>query len=275
MTAHTNLTYQDLDWTQLWESARKQRNRPSKDASTWNARSRAFAKRNRNSLFAKLLVEQLPLDAETTVLDIGCGPGTLALPIAKKCRQVSAVDFSSEMLTILNERAEKARLTNITTIECAWESNWDKAGIVPHDIAIAARSLGVANLEQALKKLVHYSKKYVFIADRIHPTPVDPEAFAAIGRPLPTGPDYIYTINMLYSMDIHPNVVVLPLEKEFFFSSIEEAYQSYAWMFSELTGTETEKLRSHVAQKAEIIGDGTLRISRETPPRWALIWWQK
>ncbi|MFF0308714.1 class I SAM-dependent methyltransferase [Streptosporangium sp. NPDC004379] len=40
----------------------------------------------------------LPLDAASRVLDLGCGPGTLAIPLAAGAGEVVAVDPSEEML---------------------------------------------------------------------------------------------------------------------------------------------------------------------------------
>ena len=50
------------------------------------------------------------------VLEIGAGTGIFTLPIARRCREVTAVDISEGMLEILAGKAEKDGLANIRTI---------------------------------------------------------------------------------------------------------------------------------------------------------------
>ncbi len=47
------------------------------------------------------------------VLDAGCGPGTIALLVAKKAREVVAVDASPAMLSAARENARVARYANL------------------------------------------------------------------------------------------------------------------------------------------------------------------
>ncbi|MDH5356258.1 MAG: methyltransferase domain-containing protein [Gammaproteobacteria bacterium] len=53
------------------------------------------------------------LDNQSHVLDIACGPGTLALSAARKCRSVSAIDFSSAMVDILEDTIRHHSIDNI------------------------------------------------------------------------------------------------------------------------------------------------------------------
>lgn len=52
-----------------------------------------------------LLVERLGLGAGSAVLDLGCGPGRHALPLARAGLDVTAVDTSAELLDELRRRA--------------------------------------------------------------------------------------------------------------------------------------------------------------------------
>jgi hypothetical protein len=133
----------------------------------------------------------------------------------------------------------------------------------------------VADLHSALQKLNEYAKGYVFIADRIAPTPFDPGAFAATGREFQSGPDYIFTINMLYSMGIHPSIDILQLEQDIVFADMEEALQNYGWMLKDLTATEMEALEKYLTSRIIHTSGKQITIRRQHPPRWALIWWKK
>ncbi len=268
-------TYSDLDWHILWQNARKKKSWTAKGSADWDKKAVAFAARNRDSPYVNLVLQHLPLDKDMSVLDAGSGPGTLSIPLARQVRSVTALDYSRGMLDVLEELSRKQGLDNITTVFGSWEDNWKELGIKQHDICIASRSLSVDNLRAALRKLNSYAKRLVFIADRITPTPFDPEAFRAVGRPFRSGPDYIYTINTLYSMGIHPCVDIISLEPKACFASMEEALNSYRWMFKDLTAKEETGLKEYILDNSHSGESGELIVNRSHPPRWALIWWKK
>jgi len=267
-------TYNDIDWNVLWQNARKRKSWNSKQSDDWDKKAPSFAKRNRNSPYISLFLSHLVLDDSLSVLDVGCGPGTLAIPLAAKVRRVTCIDYSKVMLELVEQRAEEEGLTNIQTDHCAWEDDWKANNIDVHDFTISSRSIGVQDLAGALKKLNNFTRKRVFVTDRISPTPFDPEAFAAIGRPFDAGPDYIYTVNCLYSLGIHPSVTILELDSNFSFATIEEAVESYSWMFKDLSTAETKKLTEYVQSRVVSSDDSGLTVHRMNPPRWALISWQ-
>ena len=275
MTELSDLTYADLDWDLLRHNAHAQKCWASKGPKDWDQKSSSFASRNSSSPYVASLLAHLPLQPDMTVLDVGSGPGTLALPIAAQVRSVCAIDFAPNMLKILNTSAESQGIANIRTIECAWEDDWEAKDVGCHDLVLASRSMSVANLRQALDKLNRHARRFVFIADRISPTPFDPEVFAALGRPFNAGPDYIYTVNTLYTMAIHPHITILELDQDNRFANLDDAQRSYSWMFKDLTPTEEGRLRAYLLKKSQPTTDGGISIRRSSPPRWALIWWEK
>lgn len=275
MTDFSDITYDDIDWLQLWRNARHKRGWSSKGPKDWDKKSASFASRNRRSPYIDLLLDKLPLTSEMTVLDVGCGPGTLALPLAQQVKAVTALDFSPGMLEQLHAETLAQNITNIHAVECAWEDNWQEKGIRAHDISIASRSMNVEDIAGAINKLNTFARKYVFIVDRISPTPFDPALFAAVGRNFNSGPDYIYTVNILYSMGIHPNIDIIELEDTVRFDNIAQAMLSYSWMIKDITPAEEQKLLEFLEATAIIDPQGGLTIKRQPPPRWAVIWWPK
>ena len=58
------------------------------------------------------------LSRKHRILDVACGPGTLALQAAKLAGSVHAIDFSEAMIAILQKTIVESNLANISA-ECA------------------------------------------------------------------------------------------------------------------------------------------------------------
>jgi FkbM family methyltransferase len=216
----------------------------------------------------------LDIDQQTTVLDVGCGPGTLALPLARRVASVTAVDYAPGMLEQLTATADKEQLDNIRTVHCAWEDDWSDASITVHDVAIASRSLSIDDLATGIAKLDKHARKRVYLVERIAPTPFDPAAFSAVGRPFDSGPDYIYALNILYTMGIHPEVRQIEIAPENTYPDLGHALERYRWMIKNMTGEEEQRLSVFLASRIVSRTADTVTLGGLTPQRWALISWK-
>jgi len=263
-----------IDWNELWKQARSDRSYQVKDAKDWDRKAPAFARRNTVSRYIDTFIELLGPRSSWSVLDIGCGPGTLAIPLAKRVKRISALDFSPKMLDILTERAGEEGIANISPHTLSWTDDWEKNGIRPHDVTIASRSLAVDDLRAALEKLTVFARKKVVITDKVGSGPFDPEAFSAVGRELRTGPDYIYTINLLYQMGIQASVDFIRHEETLPCSSQEECLEYYTWMFHDLSAGEKKRLKKYVRSITSSSEDGTFVVRRKHVPAWAFIHWK-
>lgn len=269
------MRYQDIDWNKMWRENRKQKSWKPKKNKDWDKRAAGFAERNLSSPYTDYFLDIIKPSPGWTVLDVGSGPGTLAIPLARIVKKVTAVDFSTDMLNELRKRVSQENLKNIDTIQAAWEDDWQQAGIIPHEIAIASRSLSVDDLKAALTKLNDYATKAVFIADRVGAGPFDPDVFRAIGREFNPGPDYIYTVNLLYQMGIHAHIDFITLEGSKTYASPQKALESYSWMLDDMTPAEEQRLAAWVNERLVQTEESTWQLRRRHPAQWALIWWRK
>jgi SAM-dependent methyltransferase len=269
------MLYRDIDWNRMWQEGRRKKSWKKKKSDDWNQRAASFAKRNINSGYVDSFLNLMQPQEDWSVLDVGCGPGTLALPLAERVKSVTAIDFSHAMLQELRSRSDQKRLPNIHTMEASWDDDWQKLSISRYDVTLSSRSLSVQDLQAALVKLDTYATQKVFIADKVGSGPFDPDLFSALGRPFEEGPDYIITVNLLYQMGIHPKIDYIELEQEKVFSSREEAIESTIWMVENVTPVEEKKLETYIDDRLSQIGEQQWLFRRRTPIKWAFISWDK
>lgn len=100
----------------MWISWRLFSRRYSLPCPTWLGwfveRDNPFAKVNR----AATIIEHLDLQPGMVVLDVGCGPGRVTIPLATKVGlngEVVAMDVQEGMLQKTQKKAQAANLTNI------------------------------------------------------------------------------------------------------------------------------------------------------------------
>lgn len=267
------MKYADIDWNMLWQQARQEKSWKRKKKKDWDKRAASFAKRNLGSDFSDLCLQMLQPEPQWTVLDVGCGPGTLAIPLARRVAQVTAMDFSEQMLAELDLRTEAAALSNIKAVHASWSDDWQKCGVGRHDVVLAARSLAVDDLRGALEKMIKWSKKEVVVVDRVGPGPFDPELFTTLGRPFDPGPDFVFTLNILLQMGITPSLDYLEFDLERRYADRDEAIAGCGWMVDDLTDAERVKLSHYVDERLSVNSDGSVILTRRKPVKWAFIRW--
>ena len=63
-----------------------------------------------------LLLENLPIDADSVAADIGVGTGYFTMPLATKVARIYAVDIQQEMLDIVERRVRQRGLESVETV---------------------------------------------------------------------------------------------------------------------------------------------------------------
>lgn len=100
----------------------------------------------------KTIIDYLNINADDTVVDLGCGNGYFTIPIAKKQPYaLYAVDIEPKMLELLQERAQ---LENFQSIEYV-RTSLEDTGLAANSAAKVLLSLvlhEVENLDQVIKE---------------------------------------------------------------------------------------------------------------------------
>jgi SAM-dependent methyltransferase len=96
------------------------------------------------------------------ILDIGCGPGVLVLPLARMGANVTALDISSRSLETVAEIARKENLP-VKTMTCSWWSaDIDSLGLrKKFDLVIASRTPAINDAE-SLERMMACSRNLCY-----------------------------------------------------------------------------------------------------------------
>ena len=102
------MTYQindpeDIDWAYFWAKKLEAKKDRAKD---WNKAAPNFGKSAKKDDYHTKLIERIDVSKEDTLLDLGCGEGSITIPLARKAKSVTGVDSAYKMLEILNEKAK-------------------------------------------------------------------------------------------------------------------------------------------------------------------------
>ena len=244
----------------------------SKDLEFWQKRSTSFADHAGKSYYPNEFLKLMSLAPDYTVLDMGCGGGALAIPLAAKVKKITAVDFSPNMLAIIRNICGERNITNIETIEGEWDSDWAALGIGKYDITISSRSLRAENCTPYIQKLINAARRQVFISSPEGNGPLDMKLLEFAGSNISKKTDYHQILDVLQSMGIHANISFVEEKYVDRWRTLDEAVEGQKWMFFDATPDQLEKMRLYLERNL-VQKDGMFQLPYERTCRWAVMWW--
>lgn len=216
------------------------------------------------------------LAENSSVLDIGCGPGRFAVEFAKKSTDVTGLDISDKMLDYAVKNAEAANLTNTSFKNLNWdEVNLDEYGWRKRfDLVTAINSPGIHDLI-TLEKMIAASKGYCFLSNFVDRTDsvqdiIRTEILKLKGMKFYT--NTIYSIlNILWLTGYYPSIAYVDTDQEHV-RTVEEACVYYGTLFEteNNTGDEKNDLINNYLEEISINGFVTEKVRTKT----AWIYWK-
>ena len=200
----------------------------------WSARTVAWYQRAlaRSDYATRVLAAITPqLAGAASVLDVGAGCGALALPLAERIPQVTALDPAPAMAAALRAAAVKRGFRHLTVVDAAW----GEVALPPHDLVLCAH---VGELTRSgapfLGEAARWARRWVVIvrdreaeSDKLFFRELYP---ALLGRPYGSGSDYQDTLEGLADLGVYPEVVTVDYRSDQPFADLDEAcdfYESY------------------------------------------------
>jgi SAM-dependent methyltransferase len=255
----------DIDFAQLYRRDVQRVNRLEKTAEYWDGRAPAMSLRGPDSQYARQFVARLDFAGCATLLDVGCGPGTIALLAASQLEHVYGLDYSPGMLAVFAEEARARGLSAVTPILRSWDDDW--AGVPVCDIVVASRSTAVPDLEAAILKLDSKARKRVYISYPADGNLPGDAVRSAIGRTDGSSPDYLSVVGILHHLGLHPTLDYLTTENRFAScASFIDFLAKVTDLLGPLSAVEVDRLRTFFHESGE--------RARQEPTRWALFSWE-
>ena len=276
--------FEDPDWNEIWK-ARQRLHESSKNfddpSHNWDKRENAerydSTSRSEYDDRVRITIACLDIAKDSRVLDIGAGPGTLAIPLSPLVKEITAVEPGAGMVEILRKHAERESLRNITCVQKTWEGiDLSLDLTTPFDIVIASLSLTMYDIREALRKMnaassgsVHlfwfvdmpfWERMYADLWEPLH------------GSPYHAGPKADCLFGVLYQMGIYPDVTMLPLSKEYRFGSRDEMLGFFRKRFGAGTPAKERIVDAYVTPLIRQQGDEVVISGNST---FAHVRWKK
>ena len=271
-------TMEDLDWAEMWNKLMEESywGQRAGTPEFWDERVDWFKELVQQSNRAEMIISRIEIEPDYRVLDIGAGPGTVTIPLAKTIKGVTVVEPSNGMLARLKENASKEKLANITYINKKWEDVEIGKGkdieAEEHDVVIASHSLVMKDIKNALVKINDAAKRNVYIFIVAGRRKEKSSLWSLFNRGKHGfGPDYIYLYNILHQLGIYANVEIIDAKHNMRFPDLDAAVQHYKnWM--NVSGDDEERLRLYLSENLVKENDA-LWLKHKL--RTAMIWWRK
>jgi SAM-dependent methyltransferase len=202
------------------------------------------------------------LKNNSAILDVGCGPGSFAIPFAEAGHSVVALDPAPKMLDILREELSPEYSGRVKTVMGLWEEfdikemGWEKG----FDLVFASMSPGVRDVE-TLQKMNRCSRKWCFLSNFSGPrlfSLFEEIYLELLEKPYPNhNNDIIFPFNILYALNYRPRLAFTEMNQQRE-DGIEEAVNDvmeHFKFFTEIDITpELEKKVHHLVERRSVDG---------------------
>lgn len=213
------------------------------------------------------------LNAETKVLDIGCGPGRYASEFAKRANHITAIDISSKMIQFAKQNTADEYLDRAYYETADWKvldlsaRGWQKK----YDLVFASMTPGISS-SNTLLKMCEASKGYCFMSGCIdRKDEVADQLYRAISgkEPMRRGKNLYYALNILFLSGYYPEIIYHDTEIEQVLT-MEQAIKSYDMMLKMRKQTSPDMTNRLTSYLESIATNGLITEKWRAKVAWIL-----
>ena len=257
-------------WNEMWKQSyydREKGIRANPLLEYWDKRANDFSlmRKSNDYDFGRKVYAALSsvLTPDSSMLDIGAGPGSFTIPFAQHIKSVTAIEPSKGMVTVLKENAKELNVENINIIE-ELVQDLPQDGSPDFQFDLVAISLVLwmfPDVWPRILQMEQYSKGYCAIVASIPDWKNPREASKSDVQ------EFQILYNMLFSQGRSPNVSIIDYRCE---RTVEDEIECrkiiYEQYYGDLTTAAEEQIKKEIIAKSK---DNKCLISS----RSAIIWW--
>lgn len=264
-----------INWEKLWQQERHNSKNNRAPLYNWDDHAAEFERLYSRSDYRDKLLSKVIVGRGDTVLDVGCGPGNLTVPLASRAGGVTALDSSIEMLRLGEKEAKAKNISNTVFKQLDWNEAVIWKNVQPHDIVICSRSFPNQHPKESLVKLDRAAKSRVYLTLRTaadEATAFFQNLYQAIGKEYRAYPEYMYGYNLLHQLGILAHVDYIDYTDTFRYEGAEAAYAVLTDHMNIETSAQKEKVMYYITRN---MGKNNGIFSLDIKVKWALLWWGK
>ncbi len=208
-----------------------------------------------------------------SLIDVGAGAGRMALPLALRCRWVTAVEPSPSMGRALLEEASRHGVSNVSLVP----ERWEEAVVEPADLVLCCHVIyTVREIDAFIRKLEAHARERAWVV--MFRDPPQHGIYGLWARvhgeerlPLP---GFSHLEEVLGEMGISARTEELPSSEPGVFDSQEDAWRQMRERLFLREGSAKDRLLGQALREETEAVEGGWRLRGARPMRPLLAWWQ-
>lgn len=210
---------------------------------------------------------------ESRVIDVGAGGGRITIPLARRVREVVAVEPSGAMRNVLESEIELRNANNLKIIP----ERWEDADVEPAELVFASHvTYGIQNIEPFLRKLGGMATRHAAVVIFADPPQhaLAPFWLAVYGEARLRLPCRDDVLDVLRELGATPRLIALPPQTPMSLGPPDVAFEELRRRLFIGAGTAQEFRLRGAMSTLTVERDGELWLSERAENERSLISWE-